>query len=405
MEPLMITVLLGDGWNETKEFRIKATHGMLLYSVTTYAALLTQLREVLHIDEGVSELHISYLIDSSFTPTIIESDTSLAFYLQLKGMEKDKIGKYPMCVQVKGTGMQSEENVGVMLCADDSSSVRIEPECEKMSMISDAQPLFTENVCNGSAPPELLGSTLKMSIISDAQPLCTENVCNGSAPPELLGSTLRIGANYPSKEYFKETLQMYAIEKKFQFVTKTSHPNVLHVVCIDHPACKWAVRGVKLKETDCFEVRRFDDIHTCSIDHRLSGTRQASAALIGKLVKHEYLNASGKPYQPKSIMSELERKLGVKMNYKKAWRGKECALRWEIGETGVPGCIKKTISAKINNVRVEKEIGSEDELQKNMEGGGVCAPSANGEIVSKQKCGRCRQYGHNQKTCNKPLPL
>ncbi|CAH9051903.1 unnamed protein product, partial [Cuscuta epithymum] len=125
-----------------------------------------------------------------------------------------------------------------------------------------------------------------------------------------MDTTLRMNGLYPTKELLKETLQLYAIQNKFQFRTKTSHPGVLHVVCIGKK-CKWAVRGVRIEGTDSFEVRRFNSVHTCPIDCRMSGNRQATANIIGKLIKHQYMDASRKPYAPKSIMSDLGRQLGL----------------------------------------------------------------------------------------------
>ncbi|CAH9094580.1 unnamed protein product [Cuscuta europaea] len=58
----------------------------------------------------------------------------------------------------------------------------------------------------------------------------------------------------------------------------------------------------------------------------MSGNGQANSLINGKLIKHQYLDASRKPYPPKAIMADLNRELGLDLDYKKAWRGKEKAL-------------------------------------------------------------------------------
>ncbi|CAH9109727.1 unnamed protein product, partial [Cuscuta europaea] len=207
----------------------------------------------------------------------------------------------------------------------------MEGVCDTNIRVADSEErISTTNVaptvggCNNEEVLDEYAMTYQQCSTTDT-PLLTWLGGGGSGDMEAMDKTLRINGIYPNKESLKETLQLYALHNKFQFKTKTSNPDVIHVICYEEK-CKWAVRGVRMNKSDCFEVRRFDNVHRCSIDSRLSGNRQASALIIGKMIKHQYLDASRKPYQPKAIMADLNWKLGVNVNYKKAWRAEEKAL-------------------------------------------------------------------------------
>lgn len=73
-----------------------------------------------------------------------------------------------------------------------------------------------------------------------------------------LNSPIRVelGALYATKQALKKHLNMYAISKHFAFTTKSSCKKYLHVVC-PGDNCAWAIRAVRLRETEVFQIRRY----------------------------------------------------------------------------------------------------------------------------------------------------
>ncbi|CAH9059250.1 unnamed protein product [Cuscuta epithymum] len=343
MEKLLVTLLFDGRWNAENRFVAKSSSGLLVEENASFPSLLHGIRTVLGISQNVEITCLSYQIDKAFPPTIIGCEESLQFYMCLKKREINDVSSYPMCVQSRksrdlsdlqkvgrgeGVGVNNNESFDLNVAGLDiqrGTSTEVVDMCNSEHLVHgtsdhrnafqvmESRNLSIIDACNYDAIGE--GQTPLISWIQDG----------GNRNIDGMDTTLRINGMYPSKEYLKETLQLYAIHNKFQFKTKTSHPGVIHYVCVGE-RCKWAVRGVRISDTDCFEVKRFDSVHSCSIDSRLGGNKQATAAIVGKLIKHQYMDASRKPYPPKAIIADLNRELGLHVNYKKAWRAKEKAL-------------------------------------------------------------------------------
>ncbi|VFQ92902.1 unnamed protein product [Cuscuta campestris] len=129
---------------------------------------------------------------------------------------------------------------------------------------------------------------------------------------------IAVDAIYASKMDLDFHLKMLAISNCFQYRTRTSKKSELHVVCVDFPRCKWAVRAVRLPGVDMFQIRRYNRDHQCPIDVRQGTTRQATYHIVAELVKHNFCDATMKPYPPNSIVTDMRRDHGIAMTYKKA---------------------------------------------------------------------------------------
>ena len=67
---------------------------------------------------------------------------------------------------------------------------------------------------------------------------------------------VELEALYTTKHALKKHLTMYAISKHFEFKTKSSCKKYIHVVC-PGDNYEWAVRAVRLRETEVFQIRRY----------------------------------------------------------------------------------------------------------------------------------------------------
>ncbi|KAL6210120.1 hypothetical protein ACLB2K_021058 [Fragaria x ananassa] len=134
-----------------------------------------------------------------------------------------------------------------------------------------------------------------------------------------------VGQLYPSKKALKQHLGMLAIRKNYEFKVKRSTSDRFEVGCLD-PSCKWRLRAVKLQELTYFEVRKFHNEHSCSLDIMHRDHRQASSSLIGQFVKSKFEGGTSRIYRPRDIIDDARVQLGVNMGYNKAWRAREAAL-------------------------------------------------------------------------------
>ena len=79
-----------------------------------------------------------------------------------------------------------------------------------------------------------------------------------------------------------------------------------------------------------FEIRRFVEEHTCSLELRHKDNRQAAPWVIGHCIKSKY-SGQEPNYLPRSIMSDMVKEYGINMTYQKAWRCREKALTYVRG--------------------------------------------------------------------------
>ena len=136
---------------------------------------------------------------------------------------------------------------------------------------------------------------------------------------------ITVGQLYPSKKDLKLHLGMLVMRKNYEFKVKRSAKDRFEVVCVGKN-CKWGLRATKLKDLTYFEVRKFQNEHSCSLDELHRDHRQASSALIGQYVKSKFEGQVSRIYRPKDIVDDVRVQLGVNMSYNKAWRAREAAL-------------------------------------------------------------------------------
>ncbi|XP_024179315.1 uncharacterized protein LOC112185307 [Rosa chinensis] len=134
-----------------------------------------------------------------------------------------------------------------------------------------------------------------------------------------------VGQLYPSKKALKLHLGMLVIRKNYEFKVNRSTSDRFEVRCVD-PNCKWRLRAIKLQDLAYFEVRKFHNEHSCSLDIIHRDHRQASSSLIGQFVKSKFEGGTSRMYKPRDMIDDARVQLGVNMGYNKAWRAREATL-------------------------------------------------------------------------------
>ena len=60
-----------------------------------------------------------------------------------------------------------------------------------------------------------------------------------------------------------------------------------------------------MPESDMFVVKRFDDIHNCSIEIKQRHHKQATSWIIGELVKRNFVDPITTTYRPYDIIQDM----------------------------------------------------------------------------------------------------
>ncbi|CAH9093485.1 unnamed protein product [Cuscuta epithymum] len=340
----MLIMLKVDGsWDESYVFCNKRTCGLIVPDETLYVRFIALVYSCIGSFAMNEKLKISYLVEECPPPVVVNDDYSLCFYLALKKSQPD-YAKYPLCVELFPLSVSTASHFSSQLPAfdlnvaangefDDLEDTSImhhhtfhisSPQNEDMSldMYATNADISVQSDISGSSnavsSPTSSGSEdlavnehFDLDYFHDFQDI--QVICHFHP------TRIAKDAIYQDKKSLAHHLKMYAISNLFQYQTKTSTRKVLHVVCVDDENCDWAVRAVRLSGSQMFQVKRFDSVHTCSLDVRQGPHRQATTEIIAELIKHRYADASRKPYAPKDIIVDLNRDYGLTIPYKKAW--------------------------------------------------------------------------------------
>ncbi|XP_022871589.1 uncharacterized protein LOC111390730 [Olea europaea var. sylvestris] len=85
------------------------------------------------------------------------------------------------------------------------------------------------------------------------------------------------------------------------------------------------LRASSVKQSAIFMIRKFNNVHTCSIDYRHNAHRYATSSVIAEQIMGKLNNTYGS-YDPTAIARDIEREFGVKISYHQARQGKIAAL-------------------------------------------------------------------------------
>ncbi|XP_018461911.2 uncharacterized protein LOC108832956 [Raphanus sativus] len=119
-------------------------------------------------------------------------------------------------------------------------------------------------------------------------------------------------------------MALHAITKKFHFKNEKSDPTMMILKCCGI-GCPWRVYAVMLKDSDVFQIRTYEGKHTCTIDVRGGYQQQATASVVGELMRTKFAGVGAGP-KPGEIRHMMRADHGVNISYWKAWRSREMAI-------------------------------------------------------------------------------
>ncbi|CAH8384976.1 unnamed protein product [Eruca vesicaria subsp. sativa] len=136
------------------------------------------------------------------------------------------------------------------------------------------------------------------------------------------GMDMAIQQEFPNKKAVQEVVSMAACSNGFGFDVKKSDKARLVLKC-PKEGCNWGLRASKIGKTEMFSIRRYTKMHTCSRDGQSKNNlkRKVTPQIVVSLLHEAYPGQMQTP-TPKSIIDLVSTKLGVKISYSTALRGK-----------------------------------------------------------------------------------
>ncbi|GMN47410.1 hypothetical protein TIFTF001_016586 [Ficus carica] len=322
MEDVCVFVEYNGQWDGTQSYVGGEMKGILVLECATYVGLIELVRSAIGIRGPAKTIVMRYGVEPGLPFVRIQYDADVKFYIQLKKKDVHVLSKFSIIIDV----------------LDESAAEAMPPELGESNHI-DVQ-LPTEAVQNES---KFAGDARQSNENSIAASIGAHSIANYTtsqsvnipSSDSLSGSldvadytpvTIRIISIFENKKLLQYHLHHDAMSKHYQFKVKRSNSTLLHVICIDIEKCQWQLRATRMRGSELFVMKRYDDVHTCSIEIDQRHQRQAKSWMIGECVKAKYLDPTKTSYRPREIMRDMQAEFGVSFNYLRAWRGKKAAL-------------------------------------------------------------------------------
>ncbi|GMN74280.1 hypothetical protein TIFTF001_053135, partial [Ficus carica] len=375
--------------------------GILVPDNSTYVGLVELVRSVIGIRGPDKNIVMRYGVAPGLPLVRIQCDADVKFYIQLKKKDVHVLSKFPITIDVldesaaeampvevgasnhidvqrSRDGGQSDE---AMQHVNDSNTIippprqfpsptvgldlHNEDDLEKQYEVMHNDLCTAHDDCNAgkmhdaddshrSNEKSIAASIGDQSIVNNTRSendkvSSSDSLSDGVIVADYTPVTIRINCIFENKKLLQYHLHHDAMSKHYQFKVKRSNSTLLHVICIDNEGCQWQLRATRMRGSEMFVVKRFDDVHTCSIEIVQGHHRQAKSLMIGECVKVKYLDPTNTLYKPAEIMRDMQDEFGVSFNYLRAWRGKEAALNRLRGDDAE--------SYKVNHVYPDAAFG------------------------------------------------
>ncbi|XP_060973428.1 uncharacterized protein LOC115695414 isoform X1 [Cannabis sativa] len=250
-----IFVLYDGKWDETtKKFVDNKCTGIVIEKNINYTELLEKLYSVLELNPTQSKIVLK--IDTSIpvpcsSPYMdLSNDNDIQFFLSLN--EKDN-NRCPLYVSIVGPEYSKKNPPPSVSSGGSNNRFSRIPLKEKQNIEQEAESkskVVLGDRCGGNG-----SSNGNKSFVKDG------NVGNGVKRFE----DIKVGDLFWDKDTLKKKIYLIGMVGNFKIRIVRSTAKILEVGCLDEQ-CMWKVYAGRLSITEFFEVRTYDNVHTCDLD-------------------------------------------------------------------------------------------------------------------------------------------
>ncbi|GMN44846.1 hypothetical protein TIFTF001_014033 [Ficus carica] len=342
MNEVCVFINFNGQWDGTSRYDGGELKGILVPETATYVDLIQLVRSVIGISRLDKTIVMRYVAEPGLPPVRIQCDADVKFYIQLKKKDVHVLSKFPITIDVlKESGAEAmPPDVG------ESNHIDVHPSRVGGQSDEAIRPVNDGNLI--TLPPHIPSPIVCLDLhndhgidkqhhvfnpdsktthndynagrlnVADAARHSNEKSTTPSIGAHSIANNIRSQSdNVPSSDSFFGTV----VVADFTPVTvrvKRSNSTLLHVICIDNEGCPWQLRATRMRDSEFFVVKRYDDVHTCSIEIVQGHHRQAKSWMIGECVKRKYLDLTNTSYRPREIMRDMQAEFGVSFNYLRA---------------------------------------------------------------------------------------
>lgn len=106
------------------------------------------------------------------------------------------------------------------------------------------------------------------------------------------GTEFFMGLTYKNKDELVVPLCFAVVKNNFNFQKVNNTKKIYNVKCV-YKNCKWQLQAVKFKNVHKFRIRKYNNRHTCGVQHLTSHHRHASARIVARHIKNKFVEGKG----------------------------------------------------------------------------------------------------------------
>ncbi|XP_015952508.1 uncharacterized protein LOC107477056 [Arachis duranensis] len=150
----------------------------------------------------------------------------------------------------------------------------------------------------------------------------------------------RIGMEYSSRKSVVAAIRSFTIAKGVEYEVYESEPQTFYAKCKMYGrGCDWLIRASLIRKKGCWEIRRYNGSHTCTIGTISQDHSKLDSDTVADTIRP--LVETDPSIKVKSIIAEVQSRFNYTISYRKAWLAKQKSIAnvfggWEDSYQALP---------------------------------------------------------------------
>ncbi|XP_025663425.1 uncharacterized protein [Arachis hypogaea] len=135
----------------------------------------------------------------------------------------------------------------------------------------------------------------------------------------------RIGMEYSSRKSVVAAIRSFTIAKGVDYEVYESEPQTFYAKCKMYGrGCDWLIRASLIRKKGCWEIRRYNGSHTCTIGTISQDHSKLDSDTVADAIRP--LVETDPSIKVKSIIAEVQSRFNYTISYRKAWLAKQKSI-------------------------------------------------------------------------------
>ncbi|RYR27668.1 hypothetical protein Ahy_B01g051691 [Arachis hypogaea] len=165
-----------------------------------------------------------------------------------------------------------------------------------------------------------------------------------------------VGMEFGSRNSVIFTIKGYTISRGVDYTVYESEPQTFYAKCKGYGAgCDWLIRASLIRKKGCWEIRRYNGKHTCTMGTISQDHAKLDSETIADAIRP--LVEANSSIKVKSIITEVQSRFNYTVSYRKAWLAKQKSVAkifgdWKVSYQTLPVWLK-SMTEQMSRSRVQ----------------------------------------------------